>query len=105
MHSSVCRTVARQVLNSDGSQLVKACGTNKPAVLKSSGNKMTVVFHSDGSVVAKGVVSTGVSLTLTTITRILGLMEGGGGGRGGDLGGGHLAGLPQELPQQQAGAS
>ena len=34
-----------QVLNTDNSQLVKACGTTKPAVLKSTGNKMTVVFH------------------------------------------------------------
>ena len=33
------------MLNTDNSQLVKACGTTKPAVLKSTGNKMTVVFH------------------------------------------------------------
>ena len=47
-----------QVLNTDNSQLVKACGTTKPAVLKSSGNKMTVIFHSDGSVVHKGFSAT-----------------------------------------------
>ena len=33
------------MLNTDNSQLVKACGATKPAVLKSTGNKMTVVFH------------------------------------------------------------
>ena len=53
-------------MNSDGSQLVKACGTTKPAVIKSSGNKMTVVFHSDGSEVAKGAVTTWVFLTPTS---------------------------------------
>merc|ERR1712107_267708 len=47
-----------QVLNTDNSQLVKACGTTKPVVLKSTGNKMTVVFHSDGSVVHKGFSAT-----------------------------------------------
>ena len=46
------------MLNTDNSQLVKACGTTKPAVLKSSGNKMTVIFHSDGSVVHKGFSAT-----------------------------------------------
>ena len=46
------------MLNTDNSQLVKACGTTKPTVLKSSGNKMTVVFHSDGSVVHKGFSAT-----------------------------------------------
>ena len=37
------------MLNTDNSQLVKACGTTKPAVLKSTGNKMTVVFHRYGA--------------------------------------------------------
>ena len=46
------------MLNTDNSQLVKACGTTKPAVLKSTGNKMSVVFHSDGSVVHKGFSAT-----------------------------------------------
>ena len=47
-----------QVLNTDNSQLVKGCGTTKPEVLKSTGNKMSVVFHSDGSVVHKGFSAT-----------------------------------------------
>ena len=38
-----------KVLNSDGKQLWKGCGKEMPPVLESSGNKMTIVFHSDGS--------------------------------------------------------
>ena len=38
-----------KVLNSDEKQLWKGCGKEMPPVLKSSGNKMTIVFHSDGS--------------------------------------------------------
>ena len=46
------------MLDTDNSQLAKACGTTKPAVLKSMGNKMTVVFHSDYSEVYKGFSAT-----------------------------------------------
>ena len=46
------------MLDTDNSQLAKACGTTKPAVLKSMGNKMTVVFHSDYSQVYKGFSAT-----------------------------------------------
>ena len=43
-----------QVLNTDGSQIIKACGTTKPSIIKSSGTKLTVVFHSDTTEVKKG---------------------------------------------------
>ena len=46
------------MLDTDNSQLVKACGSTKPAVLKSMGNKMTVVFHTDYSEVRKGFSAT-----------------------------------------------
>ena len=55
-----------QVLNSDNSQMVKVCGTNKPTTLKSSGNQMTVVFHSDGSVNAKGFTADWKSVAAAT---------------------------------------
>jgi cubilin len=56
-----------QVLNTDNSQLVKACGTNKPSVLKSTGNKMTVVFHSDSSEVKTGFLATWKSVAAASL--------------------------------------
>ena len=43
-----------QVLDTDGSELAKLCGNSLPTPLTSSGNKMTVVFHSDYSVTRPG---------------------------------------------------
>jgi len=47
-----------QVLDSDGSQLIKKCGSTKPANVVSSGNTMTVKFHSDSYISAKGFSAT-----------------------------------------------
>jgi len=48
-----------KVTDSDGTtQLAKLCGDTLPAAIKSSGNKLTVVFHSDGSVTKKGFQAT-----------------------------------------------
>ena len=48
-----------QVLDTDNSELLKKCGRSKPEkVLKSKGNKMSVVFHSDGSKVYRGFSAT-----------------------------------------------
>ena len=43
-----------QVKDTDGTQLAKLCGESIPAKIKSSGNKLTVVFHSDRNVNKKG---------------------------------------------------
>merc|ERR1719419_707808 len=43
-----------QVNDTDGTQLAKFCGQSIPAKIKSSGNKLTVVFHSDRNVNKKG---------------------------------------------------
>ena len=43
------------VVDTDGTtQLAKLCGDSIPSAIKSSGNKLTVVFHSDQSVTKKG---------------------------------------------------
>ena len=42
------------VLDTDNSQLIKKCGINTPPKIISSGNKLTVKFHSDSSVTKKG---------------------------------------------------
>ena len=47
-----------QVLDSDGKQLIKKCGSTKPNNVVSSSNVMTVKFHSDDSVNAKGFSAT-----------------------------------------------
>jgi len=47
-----------QVMDTDGSQLWKKCGSKKPGPVISTGNTMTVNFHSDGSVNAKGFSAT-----------------------------------------------
>jgi len=44
-----------KVLDSDGStELAKLCGSSLPTTIKSTGNKMTVIFFTDGSVVKTG---------------------------------------------------
>ena len=44
-----------KVLDTDGTtQLAKLCGDSIPSPIKSSGNKLTVIFHSDHSVQKKG---------------------------------------------------
>ena len=51
--------VVPQVLDTDNSELLKICGRSKPEkILKSKGNKMSVVFHSDSSKVHKGFSAT-----------------------------------------------
>jgi len=46
-------------LDTDKSELLKACGQSKPfSGLQSKGNKMSVVFHSDDSMVHKGFSAT-----------------------------------------------
>jgi len=52
-HSS-CAYDYVQVLDTDNSQLIKKCGSTIPDKIISSGNKLTVKFHSDSSVNAKG---------------------------------------------------
>ena len=47
-----------QVLDTDGSSKAKLCGESVPSPIRSSGNKMTVLFHSDHSVVKKGFKAT-----------------------------------------------
>ena len=47
-----------QVLDSDGKQLIKKCGAAKPANVVSTSNTMTVKFHSDETVSAKGFSAT-----------------------------------------------
>ena len=47
-----------QVLDSDGKQLIKKCGATKPANVVSTSNTMTVKFHSDETVSAKGFSAT-----------------------------------------------
>ena len=48
-----------KVMDSDGTtELAKLCGASLPATIKSSGNKLTVLFHSDGSVTKKGFEAT-----------------------------------------------
>ena len=53
-HEGRCFCDYVQVLDTDGSQVLETCGTQLPDQLTSSGNKMTVVFHSDHSVTFKG---------------------------------------------------
>jgi len=43
-----------EVLDSDNSQMLKTCGYTPPGVVTSTGNTMTVKFHSDGVVDHKG---------------------------------------------------
>ena len=52
--NSSCQYDYVQVLDTDGSEIIKACGTTKPSVIKSSGTKLTVIFHSDYRDVKKG---------------------------------------------------
>ena len=48
-----------KVLDTDGkTQLGKFCGNSLPSTIKSSGNKMTVIFHSDENVNKKGFKAT-----------------------------------------------
>ena len=51
------------MLDTDNSQLIKKCGSTKPAKLISTGNKLTVKFHSDSSVTMKGFKATWRVLT------------------------------------------
>ena len=44
--------------DTDGTQLAKFCGQSIPAKIKSSGNKLTVAFHSDHCVNKKGFEAT-----------------------------------------------
>ena len=46
------------VLDTDNTQLVKRCGGTAPNKVISSGNKLTVVFHSDNSENMKGFKAT-----------------------------------------------
>jgi len=56
---SKCSCDYVQVLDTDNSELLKKCGRSKPEqILKSKGNKMSVVFHSDDSVVHRGFSAT-----------------------------------------------
>jgi len=54
-----------QVLDSDGSQLIKKCGSTKPTNVVSKGNTMTVKFHSDSEVPAKGFHATWKKIATT----------------------------------------
>merc|ERR1712025_41598 len=54
-----------QVLDSDGKQLIKKCGSTKPAKVVSTGNTMTVKFHSDETVTAKGFSATWKKVSAT----------------------------------------
>jgi len=47
-----------QVLDSDGKQLIKKCGSTKPNNVVSTSNTMTVKFHSDNYITAKGFSAT-----------------------------------------------
>ena len=48
-----------KVLDSDGTtELGKLCGSSLPSMIKSSGNKLTVVFYSDHSINKKGFLAT-----------------------------------------------
>ena len=52
---STCGYDYVKVLDTDGvTQLKKLCGTSLPSPINSSGNKLTVIFHSDHSVNKKG---------------------------------------------------
>ena len=53
-HEGRCFCDYVRVLDTDGSQILKTCGTELPEQLTSHGNKMTVVFHSDHSETFKG---------------------------------------------------
>ena len=53
------------VLDTDNSQLIKKCGTTTPSKIISSGNKLTVKFHSDSSVSFKGFKATWKVVTAT----------------------------------------
>ena len=46
------------VLDTDNSELLRACGTKMPDKVTSSGNKMTVMFKTDGSVDRRGFKAT-----------------------------------------------
>ena len=54
-----------QVLDSDGSQLIKKCGSTKPAVVISKSNTMTLNFHSDDAIAAKGFSATWKKISST----------------------------------------
>ena len=54
-----------KVLDTDNNELIKKCGTTKPNKLISSGNKLTVKFHSDYSVNKKGFKATWKQVTAT----------------------------------------
>ena len=61
-----------QVIDTDGKQLIQKCGSTKPSVVVSKGNTMTVKFHSDNDINAKGFsatwkkISTSESGTITS---------------------------------------
>ena len=46
------------VLDTDGSELFKKCGSDAPPKVTSSGNRLTVRFRSDSSVVRRGFKAT-----------------------------------------------
>ena len=46
------------VLDTDNTELLRACGTKVPDKVTSSGNKMTVMFKTDGSVDRRGFKAT-----------------------------------------------
>ena len=54
IHEGPCHCDYVRVLDTDGSQILKACGNELPDQLTSSGNKMTIIFHSDHSETFKG---------------------------------------------------
>ena len=51
-------TLLRPVLDTDGSELFKKCGSDAPPKVTSSGSKLTVRFRSDSSVVRRGFKAT-----------------------------------------------
>ena len=56
-----------QVLDSDGTtELKKLCGASLPSPIRSTGNKMTVLFHSDDNVNKKGFKASWKAVTGTS---------------------------------------
>ena len=64
MISSVIHFLTK-VLDTKGAQLIKKCGSTLPSKIISSGNKLTVKFHSDSSVTFKGFRATWKTVTST----------------------------------------
>ena len=56
--SSSASTLLCPVLDTDGSELFKKCGSDAPPKVTSSGNRLTVRFRSDSSVVRRGFKAT-----------------------------------------------